>query len=69
MVGNTVHVPVCSCVVVGWRRRIEKDEGFNKGLEIDGHPWAMMTIYDASCIIIIFHDTRRVIEDIREIRR
>lgn len=60
----------CVCVSsIGWRRRIEKDERFNKGLEIDGHPWAMMAIYDASCIIIIFHDTRRVIEDIREIRR
>lgn len=49
---------VCVSPLAG-RRRIEKDtRGFNKGLEIDGHPWAVMAIYDASCIIIIFHDTR-----------
>lgn len=26
----------------------KKMRGLNKGLEIDGHPWAMMAIYDAS---------------------
>lgn len=41
--------------------RIEKDEKANKGLEIDGQPSAIERIYDASCIIIIFHVASREI--------